>query len=133
MFKLLEKNKFSVQSFTYFIPSPPLRSTGYREKQFDQLLSAYLAEGFDLLDIKTQAISKNDSAGMWVLCIVRPQNKTAANLNWDHFQDKFLNTISKTNQPVDGLYYIDSDTITEKPSQDEDFEYYDENKIYKKK
>ena len=35
------KKNYQIQSFTFFIPSPPARATGYREKQFDKLFLSH--------------------------------------------------------------------------------------------
>lgn len=100
-----QTKSFALQSFTYFIPAPPNRSTGYREKHFDRLLSDFLAIGFDLVNITTES----NANGMWVICILKPLNEKAANTNWDNFQEKHHSSLSmkaKNDSEIDGFYYI---------------------------
>lgn len=102
------KKKFNLQSFTYFIPAPPVRQSGYREKHFDRLLTDFLAQGFDLIEMKTESISSPQVAGMWVICLVRPTSAKAASLKWDDFQERHSNSSTKTptENPIEGFYYI---------------------------
>lgn len=135
--KIFKKEQFKIQSFTYFIPAPPHRQTGYREKHFDRLLSEFLSYGFEIIDFKTQSLASTSTAGMWVVCLVRPTNKEAEAMNWDNFQEKLANNDSKVarqKNSIDGFYYIHEGGSSEEDSEieSEDFEYYDENKIYKK-
>lgn len=137
VFKYLKKEKFKIQSFTYFIPAPPHRQTGYREKHFDRLLTEFLSYGFEVVDFKTQSLASSSSAGMWIICLVRPTNKEAEAMNWDNFQEKLANNVSKDarqKSSIDGFYYIHEGASVEVDNENdsEDFEYYDENKIYKK-
>ena len=74
---LRSKSKFSPRTFTYFIPSPPKRKTGYQEKEFDELIGYLTKNGFEILDIKTQSSTNNESSGMWVISLIRPKNKKA--------------------------------------------------------
>lgn len=79
-FKIFGKktNESSIQTFTYFIPAPPHRKTGYREKEFDKIFYQFINSGYEVLEFKTQAISSDTLAGMWVICLVRstgPQTK----------------------------------------------------------
>lgn len=140
MLKLINKilrKQYKIQSFTYFIPAPPNRQTGYREKQFDRLLTEFLSHGFELVDMKTQSISSAHTAGMWVLCVVRPTNLKAEKMNWDNFQEKLASDTSleaKQKNAIDGFYYIHENSPLESDhnGEDEPFEYYDESKVYKK-
>jgi hypothetical protein len=83
--KLLGKKQFKIQSFTYYIPSPPSRSTGYREKQFDKVFHSFINRGYEVLSLKTQANTSPSGSGMWVICVVRALNKNAEALNLDDF------------------------------------------------
>lgn len=136
MFNIFNKQRFNVLTYTYFIPAPPIRQSGYREKQFDQLMENFLANGFDVLDIKTQSISHTNSAGMWVICLLRPKNKAAANFNLDSLQEKVANNNSQgsnAKNTIDGFYYIhEENNFSNNPDDEKDFEYYDQNKTYKK-
>lgn len=105
-----EKNNFKIQSFTFFIPSPPSRTTGYREKQFDKLFYEFINKGYEILDFKTAAISGDKQSGMWLIFIVRALNENAELLNLDHYFHDNLKKNSNSESEIDGLYYIeDSD------------------------
>ncbi len=105
MIKLIKKflrgsNHYKIQSFTFFIPSPPPRSTGYREKQFDKLFYEFMGRGYQLISINTEQSTGINQSGMWVICIVQAMNDQANKLNLDDFS---LNN----SDAVEGLYYID--------------------------
>jgi hypothetical protein len=61
-------------SFTYFIPAPPVRKTGYREKEFDKILNGILQSGFEILEIQTQSVE----TGMFIFAILKSTKKVAA-------------------------------------------------------
>ena len=99
---------FKVQSFTFFIPSPPARSTGYREKQFDKLFYEFINRGYKILNFTTQASSSGGNhSGMWIICVVQATNAEADKLILDDvFMDQ-LKGKSEIKEEVEGLYYID--------------------------
>ncbi len=85
----IKKNKYlSTRTFTYFIPAPPPRKTPYQEKEFDQVLGHILNQDFDLIDLKTQAIS-GDVKGMWCIAILGAKTQKALDfqLTYD-YQDQ---------------------------------------------
>lgn len=61
-------------SFTYFIPAPPIRKTGYREKEFDKILNGILQSGFEVLKIETQSVE----TGMFIFALLKSTRKVAA-------------------------------------------------------
>ncbi len=65
-----KKKYFKTRTFTYYIPAPPARRTGYQEKEFDKLTRYLQDEGFELLDFKMQSHSADNRAGLWVLCLL---------------------------------------------------------------
>ena len=98
--KLLGRKQFKIQSFTYYIPSPPNRATGYREKQFDKVFHSFINVGYEILSLKTQANTSTSGSGMWVICVVRALNKTAEALNFDEFSGTTeLDSTLKSNIP----------------------------------
>lgn len=75
-----------LQTFTYFIPAPPNRKTGYREKEFDKIMSGILLSGFELVELKTESVS----GGMYVLALLSPLTKKAREMDANlDIQDKF--------------------------------------------
>lgn len=101
------KKNYKIQSFTYFIPSPPARSSGYREKQFDTLFYDFINKGFRILHFTTQASSGEKHSGMWVLVVVEATNKKAQELNLEDIMNGSLKIQSASEERIDGLYYID--------------------------
>jgi hypothetical protein len=101
------KNNYKIQSFTFFIPSPPPRNTGYREKQFDRIFYEFINKGFEIVSFKTQACSSTIQSGMWIICVVRALNEKANQLSLDDiYNDQMINRKNNKNE-VEGLYYID--------------------------
>lgn len=95
-----EKEKdYKIQTFTYFIPSPPARKTGYREKEFDKITYEILNRGYEIIDLKTQATTNATSSGMWVIFLLRALNENASLL--DFTSEEIFS------EPVEGLYQID--------------------------
>ncbi len=68
-----------IKPFTYFLPSPPLRKSGYREKEFDKILQGFLQSGFSIIDLKLQS-SEN---GVFVFMILKAKNKKIMELDHD--------------------------------------------------
>jgi hypothetical protein len=75
-----------IKTFTYFIPAPPHRKNGYREKEFDKIMQGILQSGFELVDLQTQAME----SGMFVLAVLKVPSKKIAKID-EHLdmQDKF--------------------------------------------
>ena len=98
---------YKIQSFTFFIPSPPPRSTGYREKQFDKLFYEFINRGYKIINFTTQAATGEKHSGMWIICLVQALNAEAEALNLeDIFQDS-TKAKAAVKETIDGFYYID--------------------------
>lgn len=68
---LLGRNKYiGNRTFTYFIPSPPARSSGYQEKEIDYLTQKISQIGFDIVDIKVQSNANPNAAGIWIILLL---------------------------------------------------------------
>lgn len=75
-----------IKTFTYFIPAPPSRKTGYREKEFDKIINGILTSGFELKELQTQTVP----TGMYVIALLKAKNKKAFELDIDlDIQEKF--------------------------------------------
>ncbi len=83
--------KYPIQTFTYFIPAPPIRKQGYREKSFDKLIKRLTKMDFEIIDIKTQAVNNDSKSGMWVIVSIRPQTSKAHNLPVSEFPNEIEN------------------------------------------
>jgi hypothetical protein len=104
---LKAQNDYKMQSFTFFIPSPPGRASGYREKQFDKLFYEFINRGYKIINFTTQASSGEKHSGMWIICLVQATNAEAEKLN---LEDIFMDQVKGKQQikeEVEGLYYID--------------------------
>jgi hypothetical protein len=80
-----------LQTVTYYIPAPPPRKTGYREKQFDKLFYHFFQKGFELINLQTQAHTGENHSGIWIICVVRALNKNAQELDLDFFDEEISN------------------------------------------
>ena len=95
------------QTFTYFIPSPPLRRNGYREKEIDGLFQQLKELGFALIDYKTQALNFGQQPGLWVFARLYPLTKEAQSINVQDFPMELNNDLSNEDDSLEGIYYID--------------------------
>lgn len=66
---------YGVKTFTYFIPAPPARKTGYQEKEFDSIVNNIIKMGFEIVKINTSTISHDQNCGMWVVCLIGAKTK----------------------------------------------------------
>lgn len=100
---------YKIQSFTFYVPSPPTRKIGYREKEFDKIFYSFINKGFQILDIKTQSNTSQNQSGMWILIIVKSLKKSASSLNFveEELSEYSLDQTEELDQEViDGLYHI---------------------------
>lgn len=99
---------YKMQSFTFFLPAPPPRATGYREKNFDKLFFEFINRGYKIINFTTQATTSGEKhSGMWIVCLVQATNPEAEKLNLDDlFMDQLKNK-TQVKDEIEGLYYID--------------------------
>ena len=101
---------YKMQTFTFFIPSPPARSSGYREKHFDKLFYEFINRGYKVLNFTTQSSTTGEKhSGMWVLCLVQATNSEAEKLNLDEIFMDQLKGVNDIKSEVEGLYYLDDE------------------------
>jgi hypothetical protein len=87
--KLLKPKKY-YQSFTYYVPAPPHRNTGYREKELDKYLSSLLMN-YKIEKLSTES-HQGSSSGMWVIIIVSTTDPKLKELNLN-FPEQIQETI----------------------------------------
>jgi len=107
--KLLWPGLYKVQSFTFYIPAPPSRKNGYREKEFDTIFYNFINQGYDILDTNTQTNSSKLQSGIWVMFTVKAKTIAASKLN---LNDDFLNNLKLddgASEKVEGLYTIENE------------------------
>ncbi len=63
---------WDIKTFTYFIPAPPRRKSGYREREFDKIMHGILAEGQQIVDWKVH----NTEGGIYVVFILGSTKKS---------------------------------------------------------
>lgn len=81
-----------LKTFTYYIPAPPKRTHGYREKEFDKITHGLLSSGdYELVSMQTQATSGADHGGLFVVMVLKPLTKAAKELNLDEHEEFSLN------------------------------------------
>ena len=71
----------TTRTFTYFVPAPPNRKTGYQEKEFDHICKYLVGKNFDIIDIKMEAFANDSAAGVWILCILGAKSQDAAEMS----------------------------------------------------
>lgn len=67
--------KSLIKTFTFYIPAPPHRKTGYREREFDKIMQGILTSGFELLDLKIQAVGGADNSGLFLVATIKAKDK----------------------------------------------------------
>lgn len=65
------KKNTLTKTFTYFIPAPPARKSGYREVEFDKIMHGILTSGFEILDLQTQAVP----SGLFIVALIKADTK----------------------------------------------------------
>jgi hypothetical protein len=82
--------KGKLSSFTYYIPAPPSRKSGYREREFDKIMTGILQVGFEIVSLQTQAVGGSDNAGLFIMAVLRaPTAKIAGHDEALDIQDRF--------------------------------------------
>ena len=85
-----------IRTFTYFVPAPPRRKTGYQEKEFDRILFYILQNGFELISLHTSTISSSLGSGMWVICTLKAKTKNAEKFDLEVTQEQVLQNYQGT-------------------------------------
>ena len=116
MFKLptflfKKRERFKIQSFTFYVPSPPPRSSGYREKQFDKIFYQFINRGYKILNFQTQTSNGEKQSGMWLIFIVQAENAKAQVLNLDDIINDSIKEKALLKESIDGFYYIDDKVL----------------------
>lgn len=85
-----DKKNSAIKTFTYFIPAPPNRKTGYREKEFDKIMQGIFNSGFELVSLHTQGINGDSHGGLFILAVLKAKSKKIADLDKDlDIHDRF--------------------------------------------
>lgn len=73
------KKTETVQTFTWFLPAPTHRKSGFREREFDKIMKGILSSGFKLLEMQTQSVD----SGVYIIALLSAPSKKIANLDQD--------------------------------------------------
>jgi hypothetical protein len=73
------------KTFTYFIPAPGARKSGYREREFDKIMAGILQSGFEIVELQTQSVVKDGNGGLFILALLKA--KTAKSFKLDENLD----------------------------------------------
>lgn len=65
------------KTFTYFIPAPPHRKSGYREIEFDKIMQGILDAGFEVETLKTESTE----TGFLILALLSTKSKKVFELD----------------------------------------------------
>jgi hypothetical protein len=68
------RKKIYRTTFTYFIPAPPHRKSGYREIEFDKIMQGILSSGFEVESFQAQATG-GESGGLFVVALLKTNSK----------------------------------------------------------
>lgn len=109
VFESIFKQKKSVhtRTFTYYIPAPPSRKSGYHEKEFDIISHHLIQQGFEILDVKMEAHSSAEGGGVWIVCLLGTTDHAIAS------QKIEVDFIDIANQQPAGSVPVDPDIIHE--------------------
>lgn len=116
-----QKGCEKIRMFTYYIPAPPTRRSGYREKEFDKLMAEIFELGFNLKSLTTQAHTGQDSSGIWVLC----QLSGDKSLDWGKL-DELADPLPKEKEDYDHgntslqAQLVNSDKMVDLPEMTEE-------------
>jgi hypothetical protein len=84
------KTKSLIKTFTFYIPAPPHRKSGYREREFDKIMQGILTSGFELVDLKVQAVGGPDNSGIFIVTTIKAKDKKTWDLDVGlDIQEKF--------------------------------------------
>lgn len=71
------KKNSLIKTFTYFIPAPPARKSGYREMEFDKIMQGILTSGYELIDLHTQGVE----TGVFIMGVIKAKDKKTFDLD----------------------------------------------------
>lgn len=84
------KSKSLIKTFTFYIPAPPHRKSGYREREFDKIMQGILTSGFELLDLQAQSVGGPDNSGLFIVTTLKAKDKKTWDLDSTlEIQEKF--------------------------------------------
>ncbi|HAZ12513.1 MAG: hypothetical protein A2X86_19840 [Bdellovibrionales bacterium GWA2_49_15] len=93
---------YKIQSFTFYIPSPPERKVGYREKQFDKVFFHFINRGYKIISTHVVPNNNPSHSGMWFVCLVQATTAEANALDLEtYFNDQLELQTTSTEAIID--------------------------------
>lgn len=89
-------------TFTYFIPAPPNRRSGYREREFDKIFQSILNSGFEIEEFKTESV-QHPQSGVFVIAVLKTKSKKVFKLD-ENIDMHDLFKLSQENEDSDIVY-----------------------------
>jgi hypothetical protein len=84
--KVRSNKKIFRKTFTYYIPAPSHRKSGYREMEFDKIMQGILSSGFEIETLQSQGTEH----GLFVLVVLKTNSKKIFDMDAAlDFHDKF--------------------------------------------
>lgn len=71
------KKKNLVKTFTFYIPAPSHRKSGYREREFDKIMQGILTSGFELVNLQAQPVGGPDNSGLFIVATIKAKDAKA--------------------------------------------------------
>jgi hypothetical protein len=68
-------------TFTYYIPAPPHRKSGYREREFDKIMQGILKSGFEIEQLHTQAVGGSENGGLFIIAQLKAKSQKIMELD----------------------------------------------------
>jgi len=100
-------NSSFLRTITYFIPAPPKRKSGYREREFDKIMSGILSSGYTLEQIQMTSVS-GDQPGVFILAVIKAKSiKIFMNDETQDLHEKF-----QLNQTHDSEFVFETEDET---------------------
>lgn len=102
------KKNSLIKTFTYFIPAPPHRKSGYREREFDKIMQGILTSGFELLELQTQGVGGEQNGGLFIIATLKAGSKKVFDLDeGQDIQERFK--LASTHSSPDIILEEDED------------------------
>jgi hypothetical protein len=95
-----KKTYFAKKTFTYYVPAPPSRKTGYQEREFDSVVEHINSLGYEIIDLKLQSHSSDQKSGLWIICLLGAPSEIINNKRIQFDTTQFDNNSNSTTSEI---------------------------------
>lgn len=95
------KTKKYYQTFTYFVPSPPKRKSGYQEKELDKIVKKIISRGFEIENSQLVSNGNVEVGGFWIHFTLSHFDKKSIDENTDFLESNI--------ETIDGIEIINDE------------------------